>query len=159
MADKITTDVIESAVIPSVHTLLQKARVIWTSHVAWKPDSRLKSSYWIETLGRTLRTSTWLAGRRNFLKTASKSLSKTCRSTPVLRSHSQDRPAWTSKVTTEARAAENNGPQKYVKNAPRAKIEQPPHPLQHPHTHVPCVRDPSGLDQFGLTSHLQTHRC
>lgn len=34
MADKITTDVIESAVIPSVHTLLQKAQVIWTSHVA-----------------------------------------------------------------------------------------------------------------------------
>lgn len=58
MADKITTDVIEGAVIPSVHTLLQKAQVIWTSHVARKPDSRLKKQLpnrdWAELSGQAL---------------------------------------------------------------------------------------------------------
>ena len=68
MADKITTDVIESAVIPSVHTLLQKAQVIWTSHVAWEPDSRLKKQLLNRDSGQNSQDKHLVGGQKKLFK-------------------------------------------------------------------------------------------
>ena len=62
----------------------------------------------------------------------------------------QDRPTWLSKVTTGApcgrKLTDLSGT---ASKWPRAKPEQPPLSLWHPHTHVPCVGEPYGL---GLAS-------
>lgn len=116
----------------------------------WQPTAKADS------VGRTLSGQEFrLEGKRNVSKTASKSPTKLCTSTPVLgrESLAQDRPTL---VTTGARAAKNgvgflpHGPPVMTKVGRRRTAEaQRKHAKRkaradstnttHPHTHVPCV--------------------
>ena len=100
---------------------------------AWQPTFKAASVCRILS-----KESARLGGRRNVSKTASKSLSKTWSSTSVGVAKSPLGPV----------RQKTDGPQKH-RGTRRVQRQWLPSPLQHPHTHVLCVDEPSG---FGLAS-------
>ena len=98
------TEVLTRAGIPSIHTLLQKAKVRWTGHVTRMPDGRLPKQLLYGELCYGKRS---VGGQKKRFKDT---LKKTLTSFNIDMTNwevcAQDRPLWRSMIHTGARTAE-----------------------------------------------------
>ena len=141
---------VERARIPSIHTLPKKPHVRWQCHVTRMPDSPLPKQLLYRALSWWAEVLSWGTEKICF-KDCTKRPSKTWTSTPVVGSHlPRIVQLGAAKSPLGPMRPNTNRPLNHRGNVPHTKAEQPPPPLQHPHTHVLCVGEPSRVSLVSL---------
>lgn len=148
------TEILERAGLCSVYTLLLKAQARWAGHVVRMPDSRLPKQLLYGELCQGKRSVGGQKKRyKDCLKASLKGLGVDINTWETL---ALDRPAWRSKITTGARAAEVRriieAQRKRAVRKARAASTATTAP-----THLCPTCGRAFRARIGLISHLRTH--